>query len=286
MTTWTCRETTQLAGLRACVERGNDLSTWHVKAALSAPAHPDNWWFSASDGGGRVGAFAAISGTRASLYGDDEDAVEAMARTMLRSQHLHTSRESHRHVLFGPANVVNPFWRIFRDVGRQVVADRRPSLMCSGGEGKGSRRMSFSTADSSDLKTCVAFLAEHSAEHDGVDPRKVAPQAFSRDVAARIAAGRLVIGREVAKSGGERAMFVAEVGAMGEDVVMLRPMHVPMPFRSRKILVSGALLSATQQGPGAGKRVWVLVEGDALHLGAERAGYRDVLAWREVAMLG
>jgi len=299
MSVWTCKETTQLGRIRACAARGARRETWHLDAAFADPHNPDRWWFAASDSAGNVGAFAAIEGTRAHLFGDDEEAVEAMARTMLRSQQIHTSRESHRHVLFGPARVVNPFWRIFEAVGRQVVADRRPALMCSTDGGKGSRRMRLTVGDADDQKTCVAFLGEHGAEADGADPRKIRPQAFSRQVARTLAAGRMLVGRELAPgSVGGRAMFVAEVTPVGVTqptadseagagaASLLWPWHVPLPFRGRKILVAGALLEATRQGPGADRPVWLLVEGEALHLAAARAGYEHGVAWREIAMLG
>jgi len=287
MSQWTCRETSQLREIRACVERGTMHETWHLQDALTEPEHPDRWWYAASDQNGRVGAFAAIEGTRACLFGDNEDAVEAMARALLRSQQLHTSRESHRHVLYGPARVVSPLWRIFQDVGRQVVADRRPTLMASRPGGKGSRRMSLDIATSSDQKTCVAFLADRSVEMDGVDPRKVAPQRFEREIATAIAAGDLLVGREVsANNPGGRAMFVGEMRGLSDDVAMLNPWHVPGPIRGRKILVAGALLGATTTGPGADKTIWVLVDGDTLRLAADRAGYEPLVAWREIAMLG
>ncbi len=287
MATWTCKETSSLNGIRACAARGHVRETWHLADSLNAPPSHDRWWFAATDGEGRVGAFAAILGTRAHLYGDDSDAVEAMAGTLLRSQHLHASREAHRHVLFGPERVVEPFWRVFRAINRQVVGDRRPLLMYSGAEGKGSRRMTLDVASAGDQKVCVAFLADHSAEVHGLDPRRVAPEAFAREVASAIAGGRLIVGREGAPGAGPgRAMFVAEVRHVSDTVAMLDPWHVPAPFRSRKILVAGALFSALTQGPSAGKQLWALVDGEPLKLAAERAGYREALAWREIAMLG
>ncbi len=284
---WTCGETSQLEEIRACAARGRPQETWHVLGALTAPPHPDRWWFAARDAQGRVGAFAAIEGTRANLFSDDVGAVQAMARALLRSQQLHTSGKSHRHVLVGPARVVDPLWQIFQQVGRQVVADRRPALMVSGEAGQGSRRMALSVATAADQKTCVAFLADRSVELEGLDPRKVAPDRFDRDVAARIAAGRLLVGREVAPNGpGGTAMFVGELNALSDDVALLHPWHVPGPIRGRKILVAGALLEARRIGPGANKEVWLLVEGDALRLAADRAGYEHAVAWREIAMLG
>lgn len=296
MTAWTCKESSDFRAMRACADRGRRHETWHLDAAFAAadanPADPDRWWFAATDDGGTVGAFAAIHHTRAHLFGDDEDAVEALARALLRSQKLHTSREAHRHVLFGPARVVDPFWRIFRAVDRQVVADRRPTLLCSGEGGKGSRRMGFGVADGDDVKLCLAYFGEHGAEQHGADPRKTRPHAFAQEVAELIAAGRLVVGREQAPgSGAGRAMFVAEVTEIAglsveKPAVMLTRWHVPLPFRGRKILVAGALFEAARQGPGAGKQVWLLAEGEPLLLAAARAGYREVLPWREIAMLG
>lgn len=287
MSDWTCGETSQLGEIRACAARGKPHETWHVLEALAAPAHPDRWWFAARDGQGRVGAFAAIEGTRANLFSDDRDAVEAMARALLRSQQLHTSRESHRHVLFGPARVVDPLWQIFQAVGRQVVADRRPALMVSGEGGQGSRRMTLSVAAATDQKTCVAFLADRSVELEGLDPRKVAAERFDRDVAAGIAAGGLLVGREVAPNSPQgRAVFVGSIKALSDDVALLQPWYVPGPIRTRKVLVAGALLEAQRIGPGANKQVWLLVEGDSLRLAADRAGYKHAVAWREIAMLG
>ncbi len=282
MADWTCRElgASEIGGILAACEHAPPTRTLHLRDALAAPAAPGRWWFAAIGAGG-VGAFAAVQGTRASLYGDDTDAVQAMARAMLRSQQLHASREAHRHVLFGPAEVLDPFWQIFRDVGRQVVADRNLDLVIGDGEGKGSRRMELRVATAGDLALCVSFLGEHIAEVQGQDPRRMAPAAFERDVDAAIGQGRILVGTE-----GGRAMFVAEAAPLTADTVMLVRIHVPLPYRSRKVLVGGALFAARSIGPGAAGTVWLFADGEMMQLAATRAGYRSAGRWREIAMLG
>ena len=279
---WKCRElgAGELSGVRTAVAGVEMSRILHLREALADPAGHGRWWYAAIGGGG-VGAFAAVQGTRAHLYGDDTSAVEAMAQAMLRSQQLHTSRDTHRHVLFGPAAVIDPFWSIFQAVGRQVVADRRWGLMTADSEGKGSRRLQLDIADGGDLSVCVAFLGEHAAEMHGKDPRKVAPEAFEREVEEAIDEGRVLLGRE-----GGRAMFVAQLADLDDDTVMVQRMHVPLPYRSRKVLVGGALFGARTLGPAADKKLWMLAEGEAMQVAAARAGFSELGQWREVAMLG
>ena len=281
MTDWRCREVRadELGGVRSLVSSAPLSQTFHLTDRLAEPAAPGRWWYAAIGPGG-VGAFAAIEGTTAHLFGDDTSAVEAMARSMLQGQKMHTSREAHRHVLFGPASVIDPFWAIFQDVGRQVVANRSMALMAGDTEGKGSRRMELALAKAADLGLCVQFLGEHHTERHGTDPRKTAPAAFERDVATAVEQQRVLVGRETG-----RAMFVAEAAPLSEAVVMLRRVHVPLPYRSRKLLVGGALFEARSLGPGAAKTVWVLAD-ELTQVAAERAGYSVKGMWREVAMIG
>jgi hypothetical protein len=279
---WLCRELGEddLGGVLNVAREAPLSQTVHLQAALDAPTGSGRWWFAAINNGG-VGAFAAVEGTRASLFATDTSAVEAMARAMLRSQLLHTSREAHRHVLFGEAAVVDPFWQIFVAVNRQVVADRRLQLMAGTEPGKGSSRMELVVAKQAELPVCLLLLAEQATEEHGQDPRRTAPQAFERSVAEALAQGRLILGRE-----GGRPMFVAESVALDAGTALLRRVYVPVPYRSRKLLVGGALHAARELGAGSGRQVWAFVDGGPIHLAATRAGYGALGAWREIAMLG
>ncbi len=281
--TWSCREygRHELQGIAALVAHSPVESTFHVKPIVDDPVGNNAWFFAASHEDGRVGAFAAVVGTRANLLGFDDGAVDAMAMAMLKSQTIHTSREAHRHVLLGPATVVDRFWAIFQDVGRQVVGNRKLELMASGGEGKGSRRLTLDLATHSDLPVLTVFAGDYGLERHGFDPRKVAPAALERQLTDAIDAGRLLVARE---SG--RAMFMAIVRDVDEETVLLDRVHVPVAYRGRKILVGGALFAAAASAPVAAKRVLVFIDGDLMQIGAARAGYTSLQSYREVAMLG
>lgn len=279
---WTCRElsATDLDGVRVLIASAPPHRSMHFHGALADPAAAGRWWFAAIGAGG-IGAAAAIQGTRAHLYGDDDSAVRAMAAAMLRSQQLQASREAHRHVLYGPSDVIATFWTTFSAVGRQVVADRLLTLMLGDGDGKGSDKVSLTVATDDDVALCVRFLGEYAAEVLGSDPRKARPRAFEAEVVGAIAEGRLLVGSE-----GGRAMFVADAVTVDERIAELQRVYVPLAYRSRKLLVGGALFAARSVGPGDGRLIRLFADSEAIELAATRAGFRPVAAWREIAMLG
>lgn len=278
-----CREfrPDELGGFRALVARNTEARTSHLRDHLAAPERSGRWFFAAIKEGGPVGAIAAVEGTRAQLFGEDDGAIEAMARAMLKSQQLHTSREAHRHVLFGPAAVVDTFWKIFRDVGRQVVGDRTLALMKSAGEGKGSRRVAVHRADDTDLPLLTAFFGDFTLEREGHDPRRSGSAAFDGWLQTEVAEGRVLVGRE-----GERAMFAACVHQTDEGNVTLQPVHVPIAYRSRKLLVGGALHACRHTALCDGQSVEYFADGELMEIAGDRAGFSSVARFREIAMLG
>ena len=242
----------------------------------------DGWWYGCLADATELRALMCVEGTSANLYGRDIDALDAMAADLLRSQgQFHTSA-THRHQLLGEERALSRFWSGFQAIGRQVIVDRRRTLMGSTGEpARPSSRVAVGPATASDLPLAVQFTAEHALETWGADPRMGSAEAYRRRCEETIGQKRLLVGRE-----GPRAILVAEMLPLDDAVCMLDKVFVPKPLRARKRLVAKAIAGVLDVPALQGKEVLFFADGEALVEAAKLAGFVERCPYRVVAMRG
>lgn len=241
------------------------------------------WWYGTFAAEGGLQAVMAIEGHTGHLYATSDEAAEAMGRAMLRQQQMLGGRGSTRHELIGPWAAMTAFWRGFKAIDRQLKSDVARVLISSTGSTQSpSRRVDLSLADEGDLRLVVEFSALLAVEQQGHDPRRTTPDSHKRRCRRAIAEGRQLVAREA----GTRPLMVAEVLDLDADAALLEGVFVPLPFRSRKLLVAGALALAASSEPVAGRRLLLFAEDELLLVAAERAGFEQLARYRHIVMVG
>lgn len=241
------------------------------------------WWFGALDEDGELGAVMAVEGHSGVICARDDDAVRAMARTMLTQQQMIGSRGAQHHQLAASWRTMDVFWGIFEKIGRKVVGDTTRDLMQAGPQtASPSKRVEVGLADADDLRLVADYLGQRGVELRGFDPRKLTPEAHMTRCRQNIAEGRQLVARET----GGRPFMVAEAIPFGEDQVLLDEVFVPLPMRGRARLVGGGLALAAATPPARGRRLLVMADGEQMVAAAERAGFERRARYRHISMVG
>lgn len=241
------------------------------------------WWYGTLTGEGQLQAVMAIEGHSGVLFAASEDAAHAMGKHMLRQQQMMAGHGSTRHELLGPWQAMTAFWRGFKAIDRQLKSDSARELLRSTASTKSpSRRVELRLAVEGDLRLVAEFTAMLAVEQQGHDPRRTRPDSHQRRCRNAIVEGRQLVASEA----GERPVMVADVVDVDEQTALLERVFVPLPFRSRKRLVAGALALAAASAPVAGRRLLVFTDGEQLLAAAELAGFQSVARYRQIVMIG
>lgn len=287
MATYHCRELSESDAPRVerALANARVDDTLQLRRFAADPGGFGGWWYGCLDDDDAVRAVMAVQGHSGTLFGSDPEAVEAMATRMLATQRHRGGGTPHRHELFGPRHTLDPFWRIFQDIGRKVVHDAEVTL--HGADTPlppVSKRASVTIATPADERIVTEFIAESVVTAGAPDPRRTAAAAHAEHCRRLIAEGRVLIGWEA----GKRPVFLGETGVVPGDpeVIWLERVFVPLPFRSRTRLIGGALAACTTVGEGAGRPIRFFAEHEPLRLAAQRAGFTASAAYRLVQMIG
>ncbi len=265
------------------LEQGLITETLAIRQALARGEDYPGWWYGTAGPDGELAAAMSIHKHVGDLYAADDDAAQSMGRSMLRQQQMLTSRGSGRHELNGPWQSMTAFWRSFQAIDRVLKSDiTRELIRSTGSTTARSRRITLDVADESDLRLVSEFTALACVEANGFDPRKTTPDGHQRRCRRAISEGRQLVAREA----GTKPVMVAEVVQVDDSMAMLERFFVPLPFRSRKILVGGALALAAHSEPVASKRLMVFATGEAMMAAAERAQFESVTRYRQIVMMG
>jgi hypothetical protein len=268
--------------IRAFVANAPRYGTLLMRRAVATIDTWKGWWWGAFDKtDNELRALACIEGTVVNLHGEP-DALRAMAEIMLAQQRTRVAVRGQTHQLIGNRPSVSAYWDIFKNMPkRQVLYDRIRNLMATKGPGENPKPSLIVTkATSDDLKVVSAFTAEYMTEVYGVDPIRTGRQAHEDRCRKAISEGRQLIGRD-----GGKPVFVAEMSFPDDDLVMLDRLHVPKPFRRRKLTAAG-LVEAACHALVKGEECLFFAdrESKSLLTGAEIAGYEVRSEYRLIVM--
>lgn len=268
--------------VEAFLGRSDPYATLLLRDAVLGFDDYPGWWFGGLREGRTLQSVMAIEDRRAIMASDDVPCLEAMATYLKRDQAYITTAERHRHTILGPTETIDPFWKIFRELDRQLVSDTTQTLMASTSAGEcPTKRLAMSFARKQDLGLVAEFEAMRLLEERGRDPRRGAGGPHIQPCAEAIEAQRVVIGRE-----GGKPVFIAELRDMGPGKVLLARAFIPAAFRTRKRLVGGALFKLKFAPPSREKEVLFFAQGAEMRAAAERAGYVAKMTYRKIVTLG
>jgi hypothetical protein len=268
--------------IRALVEGASIYSTILMRDAVANfPTFP-GWWYGSLRDGTELESLMCIHDHAAEMISTSRGTVEAMALHMKKTQAYIIAQQSHRHQIRGPRSTIDPFWRIFKELGRQVVGDMTSYLMGSTDAGAcASKRIAVGFGREADVGIVTEFAALKTLEEKGVDPRRSGGGGLQAQCARAIGEGRIVIGRE-----GAKPAFVAELRPINDDIVLLANAYVPAAFRTRKRLIGGALFKLKFAPPVRDKELLFFADSPTLREAAKTAGYEEREVYRTVATLG
>jgi len=271
-----------LEQIQGLVGRGSIYSTILLRDAVDNFETFPGWWFGSLREGTALESLMSIHDHCAEIYSESTDTVEAMASHLKKTQAYTSANKSNRHQIRGVKGTIDPFWKIFRELGRQLVSDSQSALMAStDGGGCASKRITMGFARPTDLGLVVEFSAMRILEEKGVDPRRGGAAALSVTCSQAIAEGRVVIGRD-----GAKPAFIAELRPQTETITLLDNVYVPAAFRTRKRLIGGALFKLKYAPPARGKELLFFADSPTLKVAAETAGYEEKATYRTVVTVG
>mgnify|MGYP001425121910 CR=1 FL=1 len=271
-----------LPQIRNLISNASIYSTILMRDAVQGFETFPGWWFGSLRDGTKLESIMAILDHSAEIYSESTDTVEAMASHLKKTQAYTSSNKSNRHQIRGVKGVIDPFWKIFKDLGRQLVSDAESTLMASTADGScASKRIAMGFARPDDLGLVAEFSALRLLEEKGNDPRRQGAQAFNARCASAIADGRIVIGRD-----GAKPAFVAELRAATETITLLDNVFIPAAFRTRKRLIGGALFKLKYAPPVRGKELLFFADSPTMKMAAETAGYVEKAVYRTVVTVG
>jgi hypothetical protein len=271
-----------LPKIRTLVGQSSIYSTILMRDAVANFQTFPGWWYGSLRDGTELESLMCIHEHAAEMISTSQGTVEAMALHMKKTQGYMITSQSNRHQIRGPRSTIDPFWRIFKELGRQVVSDMTSSLMGSTSEGEcASKRIVVGFGRETDLETVTEFSALRILEEKGVDPRRSGGGGLQAHCARAIGEGRIVIGRE-----GAKPAFVAELRPINDDIVLLGNAYVPVAFRTRKRLIGGALFKLKFAPPVRNKELLFFADSPSLREAAETAGYQVREVYRTIVTLG
>lgn len=271
-----------LPQLTELVKNASVYSTVRLRDSVRDFGTFPGWWFGSLRDGTELESFMAIHDHSAEMYTTTTDAVEAMAVHLKKTQAYTAANTSHRHQIRGVRGVIDPFWKIFKDLGRQLVSDVESSLMASTAAGTcASKRIAMGFAKPEDLGTLVEFSALRLLEEKGTDPRRQGLGVLAERCRGLIAEGRVVVGREAGKP-----VFLAVLRPVSASIVLLDEVYIPAAFRTRKRLIGGALYKLKFAPPVRERELLFFADSEALRVAAQTAGYEEKAAYRTIVTVG
>jgi len=250
--------------------------------AAARAGDPEVWFYGALVDAQRLRALMGVRGHAAVVHGQDDAAIDGLAREALKAQQLATTGVPRRHQLFGEERTMGRFWAIFKGVNRQVVVDRlRPLLAAPDAGEPPSGKATARIATAADTKLVTELTADQVVEAQAWDPRRANRAAHEARVAQTIGEGRQL----VAEANG-KPVLVAEVVPFDATTALLERVHVPRPFRAMKRLVGAALLAVAASAPAGERTVLFFAEEEGLAEAADGAGFARRATWRVIAMHG
>jgi hypothetical protein len=253
-----------------------------IQHLIDDVANFPGWLYGALEDGTELQAMMAIHDHSAVMYSDSDDAVEAMASHLLKSQRIIGGSRTNRHHIIGPAHVVGPFWVIFRALDRQLVSDVNRHLMASIPSDKSpSKRLKIGFAKESDLRTIFDFTAAYEMEMNGKDPRKVDGRAHHNRCLQAIKNGRQIMGREEG-----RPVFTGEFRQLRPNTFLLDRVFIPPAFRTRRRLVGAALYKSKYAPAVRDKELLFFADTPSMVEAAQLGGFEQKVIYRSITTVG